>query len=183
MLLTCNSFIATQEFGGNPWSIGTRNCRHPDQWPINNIIQMRLNIRMNTEAILRNWGRKIRLIEAALTGRVTSKGSRADCARQRRSFKHRDDFYRWYLVTVTSKIWTRETSRRASMRSRAYGQGLPSRRGRPARRLARLRPRGQREGRKQKRQRKRKRSERVRTPGGAGGMLSGRTSTCAPSLP
>jgi hypothetical protein len=46
--------MATQELGGNPWSIGTRNCRHPDQWPISSIIQMRLNILMNTLAMLRN---------------------------------------------------------------------------------------------------------------------------------
>lgn len=52
--MTCNSFIATHEFGGNPCSIGTRNCRHPDQWPINSIIHIKLNIRMNTEAMLRN---------------------------------------------------------------------------------------------------------------------------------
>jgi hypothetical protein len=46
--------MATQEFDGNPCSMGTRNCRHPDQWPISSIIQMRLNIRMKTLAMLRN---------------------------------------------------------------------------------------------------------------------------------
>jgi hypothetical protein len=55
---TWSSLIATQELAGNPWSIGTRNCRHPDQWPINSIIQIRLNIRMNTLAMLRNCNEK-----------------------------------------------------------------------------------------------------------------------------
>jgi len=52
--LTCNSLMATHELLGNPWSIGTRNCRQPLQWPINSIIQIRLKIRMNTDAIFRN---------------------------------------------------------------------------------------------------------------------------------
>lgn len=54
---TCNSLIATHEFDGKPWSMGTRNCRHPDQWPIRSIMQMRLKMRMNTLAMLRNWNR------------------------------------------------------------------------------------------------------------------------------
>lgn len=53
-LLTCSSLIATQELDGKPCSIGTRNCRHPLQWPMRSIMQIRLKIRMNTEAMLRN---------------------------------------------------------------------------------------------------------------------------------
>jgi len=52
---TCSSLIATQVLDGNSWSIGTRNCRHPFQWPINSIMQMRLNMRMNMPATLRNY--------------------------------------------------------------------------------------------------------------------------------
>lgn len=52
--LTCNSFMATQEFDGNPCNIGTKNCKQPLQWPINNIIQIKLNIRMKTDAIFKN---------------------------------------------------------------------------------------------------------------------------------
>ena len=52
--ITCSSLMATQELDGNPWSIGTKNCRHPLQCPIKSIIQIRLNIRINTEAMLRN---------------------------------------------------------------------------------------------------------------------------------
>lgn len=52
--LTCSSLIATHEFDGNPWSIGTRNCRHPLQWPMRSIIQIKLNMRMKTDAMLRN---------------------------------------------------------------------------------------------------------------------------------
>lgn len=51
---TCSSLIATHELDGNPCSIGTRNCKQPLQCPISNIIQIRLNIRMKTEAIFRN---------------------------------------------------------------------------------------------------------------------------------
>ena len=51
---TCNSLIATHESEGNPWSIGTKNCRHPDQCPISNIIQIKLNILINTLAIFKN---------------------------------------------------------------------------------------------------------------------------------
>lgn len=46
--------MATQELLGNPWSMGTRNCRQPLQWPIRSIMQIRLKIRMNTDAIFRN---------------------------------------------------------------------------------------------------------------------------------
>lgn len=53
-ILTCNSLMATHELLGNPWSIGTRNCRQPLQWPIRSIMQIRLKIRMNTDAIFRN---------------------------------------------------------------------------------------------------------------------------------
>ena len=52
---TSSSLIATQLFEGNPWSIGTRNWRQPDQWPTKSIIQIKLKIRMNTEAMFRNW--------------------------------------------------------------------------------------------------------------------------------
>ena len=52
---TSSSLIATQLLRGNPCSMGTRNCRHPDQWPTSSIMQIRLNIRMNTEAMFRNW--------------------------------------------------------------------------------------------------------------------------------
>ena len=53
-LPTSSSLIATQLFEGNPWSIGTRNWRQPDQWPTKSIIQIKLKIRMNTEAMFRN---------------------------------------------------------------------------------------------------------------------------------
>lgn len=53
--VTCNSFMATQEFEGNPWSIGTKNCRQPLQWPMRSIIQIKLNMRINTDAMLRNY--------------------------------------------------------------------------------------------------------------------------------
>lgn len=46
--------MATQEFDGKPCNIGTKNCRQPDQCPISNIMHIRLNILMNTLAILRN---------------------------------------------------------------------------------------------------------------------------------
>jgi len=44
----------TQEFDGKPCNIGTKNCRQPLQCPIKSIIQIKLKILMNTEAILRN---------------------------------------------------------------------------------------------------------------------------------
>ena len=53
-LPTCSSLMATQELGGNPCSMGTRNCRQPDQWPMSSIMQMRLKMRMKTLAMLRN---------------------------------------------------------------------------------------------------------------------------------
>lgn len=46
--------MATQELDGKPCSIGTRNCRHPLQWPMRSIMQIRLKIRIKTEAMLRN---------------------------------------------------------------------------------------------------------------------------------
>lgn len=46
--------MATHEFDGNPCNIGTKNCKHPLQWPINSIIQIKLNIRINTDAIFKN---------------------------------------------------------------------------------------------------------------------------------
>ena len=47
-LITSNSLMETQESGGKPCIMGTRNCRHPDQCPTNSIMQIRLNIRMKT---------------------------------------------------------------------------------------------------------------------------------------
>lgn len=47
--------MATHVLDGKSCSIGMRNCRHPFQCPINSIIQMRLNIRINMPATLRNW--------------------------------------------------------------------------------------------------------------------------------
>jgi hypothetical protein len=46
--------MATHELEGNPWSIGTRNWRQPDQWPMSSIMQIRLKIRIKTEAMFRN---------------------------------------------------------------------------------------------------------------------------------
>lgn len=61
--LTWSSFMATHELEGNPWSIGTKNCRQPLQWPISSIIQIKLNMRINTDAMLRNYERKRELEE------------------------------------------------------------------------------------------------------------------------
>ena len=61
-LPTSSSLIATQLFDGNPWSMGTRNWRQPDQWPTKSIMQIRLNMRMNTLAMFRNWKRGNRCI-------------------------------------------------------------------------------------------------------------------------
>ena len=47
--------MATQLLAGKPWSMGTRNCRQPDQWPTSSIMQIRLKMRMKTLAMLRNW--------------------------------------------------------------------------------------------------------------------------------
>ena len=52
--VTSSSLIATQLCLGNPWSIGTKNWRQPDQWPTSNIMHIRLKIRMKTLAMLRN---------------------------------------------------------------------------------------------------------------------------------
>lgn len=46
--------MATHELGGKPCSMGTRNWRQPDQCPMRSIMQIRLKIRMNTLAMLRN---------------------------------------------------------------------------------------------------------------------------------
>ena len=46
--------MATQLFLGKPCSMGTRNWRQPDQWPTSSIMQIRLKIRMNTDAMFRN---------------------------------------------------------------------------------------------------------------------------------
>ena len=54
-ILTFSSLIETQQSLGKPWSIGTRNWRHPDQWPIRSIIQIRLNILINTPIEFNNW--------------------------------------------------------------------------------------------------------------------------------
>lgn len=55
MLITCNSLIATHELAGNPCKLGTRNCRHPDQCPMSNIMHIKLNILINTLAMFRNY--------------------------------------------------------------------------------------------------------------------------------
>ena len=47
--------MATHVLDGNSCSIGIRNCKQPFQCPINSIMQMRLNIRMNIPATLRNY--------------------------------------------------------------------------------------------------------------------------------
>ena len=65
---TCNSLIDTQQLGGKPCSIGTRNWRQPDQWPTSSIMQIRLNIRMNTLAMLRNWNNKVGYRDAVWVG-------------------------------------------------------------------------------------------------------------------
>ena len=52
--LTSSSLMATQLFLGKPWSMGTRNWRQPDQWPTSSIMQIRLKIRMNMDAMFRN---------------------------------------------------------------------------------------------------------------------------------
>lgn len=46
--------MATHVSGGKSCNMGTRNCRQPFQCPSNSIIQMRLKIRMNIPAMLRN---------------------------------------------------------------------------------------------------------------------------------
>ena len=52
---TSNSLIATQLLRGKPCSMGTKNWRHPDQWPTSSIMQIKLKMRMKTLAMLRNW--------------------------------------------------------------------------------------------------------------------------------
>lgn len=54
-MFTWSSLMETQVFGGKSWSIGTRNWRHPFQCPMRSIMAMRLKIRMNIPATLRNW--------------------------------------------------------------------------------------------------------------------------------
>jgi len=49
--------MATQVSGGKSCSMGTKNCRHPFQCPRSSIIQMRLKMRMNIPATLRNCRR------------------------------------------------------------------------------------------------------------------------------
>ncbi len=46
--------MATHEFEGNPCSIGTRNCRQPDQCPMRSIMQIKLKMRMKTPRELMN---------------------------------------------------------------------------------------------------------------------------------
>ena len=60
--VTSSSFMATQLLRGKPWSMGTRNWRHPDQWPTSSIMQIRLKMRMNTLAMFRNWKGKGQLL-------------------------------------------------------------------------------------------------------------------------
>lgn len=53
--ITCNSLMATHELAGNPCKLGTRNCRHPDQCPMSNIMHIKLKILMNTLAMFKNY--------------------------------------------------------------------------------------------------------------------------------
>jgi hypothetical protein len=46
--------MATQELEGNPCNIGTKNWRQPDQWPISNMMLIKLKIRMNTPTEFKN---------------------------------------------------------------------------------------------------------------------------------
>ena len=46
--------METHELDGKPWSIGTRNCRQPDQCPMSNMIATRLKILMKTPSELKN---------------------------------------------------------------------------------------------------------------------------------
>ena len=57
---TCNSLMATQELDGNPCNIGTKNWRHPDQWPISIMTQTKLKIRMKTPKELKNCSCRVR---------------------------------------------------------------------------------------------------------------------------
>ena len=50
--------MATQVSGGKSSSIGTRNWRHPFQWPISSITMIRFSIFMNNPAMLRNCNSK-----------------------------------------------------------------------------------------------------------------------------
>ena len=61
--------MATQELGGKSCSIGIRNCKHPFQWPRRSIRQMRLNIRINIPAILRNCKEETGRLNRELDGR------------------------------------------------------------------------------------------------------------------
>jgi hypothetical protein len=40
--------------------MGTRNCKQPDQWPTNSIMQIRLKIRMKTPIELSSCNRSLR---------------------------------------------------------------------------------------------------------------------------
>ena len=51
---TWSSFIDIHELAGKSSSMGTRNWRHPFQCPSRSIRQMRLNIRINIPATLKN---------------------------------------------------------------------------------------------------------------------------------
>lgn len=53
--ITCNSLIATHELAGNACRLGTRNCKHPDQCPMSNIMQIKLKILINTLAMFKNY--------------------------------------------------------------------------------------------------------------------------------
>ena len=46
--------IATQELEGNPCNIGTKNWRHPDQWPMRSIMEIKLKILIKTDAMFKN---------------------------------------------------------------------------------------------------------------------------------
>lgn len=58
MSLTLSSSIETQQSLGKSSNMGTRNCRHPFQWPRSNIRHIKLNIRMNFPATARNCNKK-----------------------------------------------------------------------------------------------------------------------------
>lgn len=53
--LSWSSLIATHELLGKPCNMGTRNWRQPLQWPIRSIIQIRLMIFINTDAIFKKY--------------------------------------------------------------------------------------------------------------------------------
>lgn len=68
LTITCNSLMATHELAGNPCKLGTRNCRHPDQCPMSNIMHIKLKILINTLAMFKNYNKnKMIIIEMNMT--------------------------------------------------------------------------------------------------------------------